>query len=452
MARLQEELDAPDHQRAELRSARTWTLNLGIAVWAAMFCSILIWNIGEVRQGTLGNTGNYYRILLVAFSTVVGPLVLLRNGARLSQAFSGPLALLAIYAVVAMASALYLSEYAFYSMWKSMEVFVDVMAAGAILSYTRAHNVAVTSYRIIVALFALLIILYWIEAILAPSSAFIPSRGILPYTMQGLLPVANGNGLAFMGALVALSSFSVLSGDARTTSKAILWCLFTLAIATLVMAQSRTSLLGFLAALVVYLFFARRYLLLGTLVALSLVGWFSTSVFDIAQEYVVRGQSRELLTSLSGRTQGWEAAWHLFLESPVVGHGFAAAARLEILGTEGASTLHGAVFDVLVGVGILGLLPWLGAITWTSMRLLALSTSTHPWMQNAGARRLQAEVLGVLTLILARSVTSSGLALHEHTFMLFLSVLAYATSLRRVLSTPIANERGRSKNQAYANA
>jgi len=443
---------SPAQERGDIALAGTWTFNLGVTVWLAMLASILIWNIGEVRPGTIGNTGNYYRISLVAFSAVAVLMALLRNGDRISQSFTGPLVLLGIYGAYAMVSALYVPEYALYSMWKALEVIIDVVAIGAILSYANSYNVAITAYRVVIAFFVILILVYWIEAAIMPATAFAPYRGVLPYAMHGILPVTNGNALAFMGALAAFSCWCHASRTTKTTTRVFLWGIFLVAVATLVMAQSRTSLFGFIAAMIVYFFFTRRYMALVTIGIFLLVGWLSTSFFDVAREYVVRGQSQELFTSLSGRTQGWQAAWDLFKESPLTGHGFAAAARLEVLGTGGASTLHGAIFDVLVGVGLLGLVPWLVAIVWTSTRLLMLTNASHPWMQSAVGRSVHAEMLGVLTLVLLRNLTSSGLALHEHSFMVFLCVLAYGASLRREVVIHKVASNTRSANPSRLNA
>jgi hypothetical protein len=57
--------------------------------------------------------------------------------------------------------------------------------------------------------------------------------------------------------------------------------------------------------------------------------------------------------------------------------------------------------------------------------------SGHPWFRSAVGRSIQAEMLGVMVLILVRASTSSGLAMHQDNFMLFLTVLAYAASMRR---------------------
>src|SRR5882762_5093460 len=111
--------------------------------WAAMFLSILIWGLGEVKSGEMGNTGNWYRIVLVLLAAWVGTLTLLRNSDRAVFAFSGPVFLLLVYGFVALISALYLTDYYFYSMWKSFEVVVDVIVIAAILSYPRQQDNAI---------------------------------------------------------------------------------------------------------------------------------------------------------------------------------------------------------------------------------------------------------------------------------------------------------------------
>lgn len=110
-----------------------------------------------------------------------------------------------------------------------------------------------------------------------------------------------------------------------------------------------------------------------------------------------------------------------------------AYARAYILGEGGASSLHGALFEVIVGTGMLGFIPWAGAIVWTSIRLHGLRASGHPRFDDPIGRSIQAEMLGVAALITVRASTSSGLALHQDNFMLFLTLLAYTETMRRLL-------------------
>jgi hypothetical protein len=86
------------------------------------------------------------------------------------------------------------------------------------------------------------------------------------------------------------------------------------------------------------------------------------------------------------------------------------------------------------------------------MRVLLLTNAPHPWMQSAVGRSVHAEMLGVLTLVLLRNITSSGLALHEHSFMVFLCVLAYGAALRREVVTYKATKRIKPANLSRQNA
>jgi hypothetical protein len=63
--------------------------------------------------------------------------------------------------------------------------------------------------------------------------------------------------------------------------------------------------------------------------------------------------------------------------------------------------------------------------------LLKLPANDHPWFRSVVGRSVQAEMIGVMVLILVRASTSSGLAMHQDNFMLFLTVLAYTASMRR---------------------
>ena len=133
----------------------------------------------------------------------------------------------------------------------------------------------------------------------------------------------------------------------------------------------------------------------------------------------------------------------MFQESPYFGHGFAAAARTEILGLKAgsASTLHGALFDVIVGVGLAGLIPWLIGIGLTMATMFFLSSSMKKYSITRAERSMYAEFSAIAILIAIRSSTSSGLAMHDHVLMLLLSLAAYAYTMRRSLKERVLLER-----------
>jgi O-antigen ligase len=406
--------------------------NLGLLAWVAMFMSILIWTQSDLRTGELGDSTNYYRIVLVLFAAAAAVYVLLRNGARVQQAFPGPLLLLLFYGLVAMVSSIYVPTYAFYSMWKSFEILVDVFVIAAILSYVNPQDAARTAYRILPILNGILVVVYLVEAAVWPSLALTPSRGTISIYMSGVLPVMAQIALAFLSAVTAFAVFCRLYRPGRALVKLMYLPILGLSLAALIFAQSRTSVIALVLAVVVYLLFDRRFISLALLAGVCLLAAIYTQASSASFHYLLRGQDEQLVTTLSGRTEGWEAAWESFKEAPVAGRGFAAYARAHILGgTNGMSSLHGAIFDVMVGTGLLGLIPWIAAIVWTLGRVLTLPMSGHPWFRSAVGRSIQAEMLGVMVLILVRASTSSGLAMHQDNFMLFLTVLAYAASMRR---------------------
>ena len=414
-------------------------INLGLAAWFAMFCSILIWNQSSLRVGELGDSNNYYRIVLVLFAAVAAGTALVSNFRRWPQAFPAPLLLLFVYALVALFSSVFVPTHAFYSMWKSFEILVDVLVIAALLSNENPQNTARAAYRMLVVLYGLLIVIYLLEALAMPTLAFQESRGYLSVYMLGVLPVMTQNALAFLSAVCAFAIICGLQRPSLLVTKVVFAFMLGLAVITLVLAQSRTSVIALVLALLVYLLFNRRYTLLCVLIVTGLAATFFTSLYDTSYQYLLRGQDTKLVTTLSGRTEGWEKAWRAFLESPIMGNGFAAFARANILAND-MSSMHGAVFDVIVGTGLMGFIPWAAAILWTFMRLVRLPLRDHAWFESVIGRSIQAEMIGVAVLIMVRAFTSSGLALHQDNFMLFLTVLAYVTSMRHAVESQAEDE------------
>jgi O-antigen ligase len=413
-----------------------WTVNLALAAWLAMFCSILIWS-GSVESAgpVIGNSQNYYRIVLVLSAAGACALILMQDPKTWFRAFPGPLILLLIYGLAAMVSSAYIPEYAFYSLWKSFEILVDVLTIAAILSYADNLNAARTAYRVLLTLNGLLVITYLIEGWAMPAEAFHSARGYLKIQLMGVRPVMQANALAFLSAMTAFGAFCRLFRPASAWVRLGYGSFLALALVTLVLAQSRTSFVGFCLAVVTYLVFDRRFVPILVIAGVALVAGSYLSLFEISSQYLLRGQDPELVGSLSGRTHGWAGAWEAFQEAPILGHGFVAYARAVILSNEGITSLHGSVFEVMVGTGLVGLITWGGAIVWTVFRLFFLPSSGHPWFADPVGRSLQAEMLGVIVLILIRASTSSGLAEHDDNFMLFLTVLAYTTSMRGALDS-----------------
>ena len=415
----------------------TLPLNIKFTVahlaWFTMFISILIWNINATTTqssgASLGNTGNVYRIFLVMFSLAVGAYALMKNSGNLSKRLTLPITLFIVYAIVAFSSSLLVPVNSFYTMWKSMEILIDLMILLAILCHVTPYESILKSYKLLIFIHVVLLAIFTIEAIVAPSTVLIPSRGTIPFTMRGYIPRYNGNSLAFLCAIVAFYSFCRAINFKR--HKSLYIALFTWAFIVLILAQSRTSLVGLIVAIMVFTYFNKNRKTFYSLIALSVLLSLLATVAGSIEAYLTRGQSAELMGSLSGRTHGWEASIDAFIASPIVGHGFAAAARTDILGVAGASTLHGAVFDVMVGTGMMGLIPWTLSIILIGKALLRRKEIEDI----GGIYKVQHyEFMGLFSLLMVRSLTSSGIAFHEHTLMLLLIIYGYIASLPSLYS------------------
>jgi O-antigen ligase len=417
---------------SQAQTERPSLLNFGLVALVAMYLSTLLWAVAsDAPPPPMGNNRNVYRMALVMFAGVVAGFVLLRNPKLWPRAFPAPLLMLLCYAVLAMISSSFIPEYAFYSLWKSLEIVVVVLATAAILSYPNSRERTLVAYHAIVALFALLTMAFAVEALVVPAQALRPSRGSLGIQLRGVLPIAAENAVAFLSAVVAFAGFVRFIRSPRWWQKSLYALLFAVALVVLVLAQSRTSLIGFCLAVPVYLWFDRRFALLAGLACVILLAGVYASFFDIFSQYLLRGQDAELVTSFSGRTSGWEQAWREFQDAPILGHGYAAYARANVLGLGGFTSMHGALFEVMIGTGALGLLLWGGGIIWTLVRLYRLPASGDEWFQTPTGRSVQAEMLGLAVLILLRAGTSSGLAENEDNLILFLSLLAYTELMRR---------------------
>ena len=81
----------------------------------------------------------------------------------------------------------------------------------------------------------------------------------------------------------------------------------------------------------------------------------------------------------------------------------------------------------------MGLIPWLSAIIIGILGLYKLRKFKHPWIESGFGRNIHSEMLGLMVLVGIRSLTSSGISMHEHTFMILLIIFAYAGVLKKTL-------------------
>jgi O-antigen ligase len=231
-------------------------------------------------------------------------------------------------------------------------------------------------------------------------------------------------------ALVALAQAMYASGRKKK------WWMVLLipSLAILLFAKGKTELVAFLVAMALLLFISKKWKtwwagLFAVMVVLSAVITFvnipcvsisqvsNAVVHDTPLPVQATGKNLHTVMTLSGRTTGiWQQAWHLFLQSPVVGLGFQAD-RYFLDGQHA----HDSLLHALVQSGILGTIPFLLAFFLAAFMLWKLSqSSTIPTAQKV----VLVEVAGVFIFLLIRGITES-LAFFSADILFMAPLLAY---------------------------
>lgn len=176
----------------------------------------------------------------------------------------------------------------------------------------------------------------------------------------------------------------------------------------LLATRSRTPLFATVAALLILAVLARSrrrraetVLLIGAAVLLIVSG------LGIQQltEAVARGQSVEQIASLTGRDDIYRAAWQLFTEQPLIGHGYLSGRSIflqRIPWAPGAS--HSALVDIAMSMGAIGLVAYLWLFARLGVSFRTLFRRRTMTAENLWAR----EVAPLAAMLLLMGVTVDG--------------------------------------------
>jgi hypothetical protein len=403
-------------------------LRVAYVPWLLLFVSTYTFNLKSGSAIVSFDTANVLRILLVCSAGILSVGYVISGKGVLRSLLTMPLIGFLFFGLLGVVSGAYASE-AYYAIWKSIEICVDILAVGVVI-HSSIRKEAWTLYRIALMLYSIVLLSVVVGAIVVPSKAFLPSKGVFGVQLAGVMPSVNPNSVGFIGALLCLASFARFVRPGTFKSKVLYFLAFCSAFALMLFAQARTSFIALSVAMIVYLLFDGRRKIAAALVGVLLL----LSTMNLTATYLQRGQNTTQLMSMSSRTVAWEEAWSYFKTSPVLGHGFASASRFDVLGGGATSTLHGSVFDVLVGVGLAGFLPWIAAILYTGFRVVWPEHRQEEGRRvNTAIRYIRAEFCAIYALFVLKATTSSLLATHETFFLLFLIIGAYSIAKKEVL-------------------
>lgn len=393
--------------------------------WFMLLVSLLMFKGRTAEEALLNQMGaqQWLRVLPALLAGSCGVGLLLRNGTFFHMT-QGPLLFFSLYCLSSLISVLYTVQLG-YSAWKATELVIILLVVSSFLSSPGASGKIATLNAMNFTWNNILLITVIIGAIFFRDAAFQEVLGGKLPQLHGVLPIINANSVGLMSALAILFVFSrFIDKTSRKTPLLVSLCVFLL---VFIFAQSRTSIIGLTFSIAVFILLQKKIkkqtkiLLLMLSIAIFISDFFG----EILSLYVLRGKSVESIsvTTLSGRTEGWEIAIEKFFDSPFWGYGIASGARYtvlsEVAGREEQTGLHNAFLDVLVNNGIIGFIPWIIAYIWT-LKILLKRALKCPDDRQAGL------FVSVMILFGVRMTTGDALVYHDYSMLMFLGILSYA--------------------------
>jgi O-antigen ligase len=337
--------------------------------------------------------------------------------------FQGLPGALTMFALVCVASTFW-SVYPAWTLFKSLEYMLDIFVLAAALANIGTLQAYETMFSWVWVIFGVELAWVWLQWPLWPSESLEDGR------LKGVLPATGWNAVGQSGALFAVIAICKLLPIKGSSKPHRGWCivLFVFGMASLLLSQTRNTVAGFAFAALLVLVLSRRTWLA---VAMSVLGGLVavlTPIGPMIVTYLQREQSADAMASLTGRADFWGFAWDQFLQNPLTGLGAYAAGRFYIMTKLGidTATLHSDWVELLVGVGLLGFIPFVTALLGTWWVLLR---SIYDYSFTVQERQMALEAAGVLAVITVHSFFNDELTWHAP--LLLLVILGYAEMLRR---------------------
>ncbi len=174
----------------------------------------------------------------------------------------------------------------------------------------------------------------------------------------------------------------------------------------LLVNHTRGTLAGVIAAVATYAIFSRRpgRSVAGLLGAtwLALVVWLAAEKVLLA--YIERGSSTEKLLSLNERTSLWTVAFQAFRSEPLFGSGLYASRGI-FYDSTGLGGGHNMVVNVMVDLGLCGLLLWAAVVLSLVGRLVVLPSR----VRGTSIETDRMILLCIMALLVVNGVTAAGI-------------------------------------------
>jgi len=178
-----------------------------------------------------------------------------------------------------------------------------------------------------------------------------------------IAPFGGPNGFSAVGAMLASFSAAHFFQTPRGRRRGHWVALFSIGTLATVLSSGRQGVIIWMMGLAIVLLIYRRELFI--LVIAPGAALFVFFSWDVLWGIVSRDQVSGSLSTLTGRTTLWAAGWEAFLLQPLTGYGFGAGSRfvaLRAIGRDYLTHIHNGFLEALIGVGIVGFVPFIYAV------------------------------------------------------------------------------------------
>lgn len=206
--------------------------------------------------------------------TVLLVRLALRRPAWLPSLFRGPVAFLTTYALVCLISTTW-SVFPAWTLYHSLEYLMDVALLATVLVMVRTSEDYKAVMNWIWFVYGAGMVLVWIEAVLMPHLAFQPPTNRL----EGVFPIENWNDLGTTSAVLAVIAMArIWRFDRQNITRPWYLLLFGFSFVTMLAAQTRNAIAGFLVGAFLVFLFSKRIWASMSFVALAITALGSSAV------------------------------------------------------------------------------------------------------------------------------------------------------------------------------
>lgn len=407
-------------------------------LWVLLFLSGLVFrtrSAADIGQDPLDGWA-LLRVGLVFIAALVLFLRLTLRRSRWTRSlFSGVVGVFLLYPVFSLVSTAW-SVSPPWTFYKSVEFLTDVLLLATIVATLETVEEYRRLVNLTLILLGLLIASAWIGAVIDPSDALFADSTVrimtLPARLVGVFPIVSCNELSAASAILGLIALCRLFGKGEGQKHRIGYqLLFMVAMVTLVITQTRGAFAAFFIGLVLLLILLRRFRLAAVagissfllLAALLLFTHFGKT----AQDFLMRGQTADQASGISGRAEIWQDAFDSISEHPWMGYGGFAGARFVVLSRDSmnSSSLNGYI-DSALNLGVSGPLILLIVVVGLCRGLLKSIDRSD---LSSASSSLGLEMFMAFVIIFVSSFESSDIITHPP--LTFLAILGAAEVLRR---------------------